>query len=217
MQQTLYGENYKSFPEFIEGEFEGNEDSFWTVINSEGGIDSYLAKGIETLKNNGIQKVNNYTIINEDGAISNEQVALRNGLHTFTIIEITTGKTYTKTVDVNNVDTNIEFYYIKQIEDVIALVELSDRTTLTTFKNAYIKYNGKRIDITKCICPTSFVSEEVPELSGGNVLKIDIIVQYLFNTGEIESSDIIRGTTQEIEIVKDGKSHFENILMKWNE
>ena len=160
---------------------EATEDAFWTVLLSEQGLDENL---IGTLKlvcfNESTKMIEGYTVTNPANATSNEYIATENGTYTFKIQDIVTGKTYTKKVEVTNIDENAK-YYVTNIKEsdinnntakVITklatrqsikiatevhryywCVALRDKetNTLQTFTTAYIIYNNQKIDISSLI------------------------------------------------------------------
>ena len=144
---NFYEGNYQDFNEILEEFFDGVEQGYWDAI---GDIDSYLKESINRIIESGEESLPSYTIINRDGEVSDTYIAFANGKYTFTIKEIDTGKTYQGSIDVTNIDTNLEYYYVygDNYNDVFLL----DKTNKSVeFQNAYVAYNGERIDITSCI------------------------------------------------------------------
>ncbi len=122
-------------------------------------------------------------IINPADEISDTYIAKENGTYTFTVKELITGKTYKKSVEVTNIDKNLP-YYVENFNpymDEMAIVSTKKLATLkemkiaysisahwwiglrdtktgefTSFEQAYIIYEGQKLDITKIIerCPT---------------------------------------------------------------
>lgn len=90
-------------------DYSQKEENFWTEIDNQMGIDEFLKEGI--LRNlyyddsTGI--IAGYTITNPAGEISKTFVANANGTYEFTIKDVITDKTYTKIVEVTNIDTII--------------------------------------------------------------------------------------------------------------
>ena len=195
------GKNYKDFNELLEDLFNGNEQEYWQRI---GDIDNYLENEIDFMINYlKIDSLPIYTIINQDGVVSDTYRVFANGKYTFTIKEIETGKTYQESVDVTNIDTSLEYYYIDSRETNIYLFDKDNNQV--EFQSAYIMYNGKRVDITPCIEEYSVIN--IPET--GTFLEI---------TEKIESwYDELFNTEQIFEIVKDGESYFGEVLICWLE
>ena len=190
------------------------EEEFWNeLLNYYGGnIDNYLQEKIDLSKQNEIQKLNNYIIVNPDGNILDYQKVLENGTYTFTVTEITTGKKYTKSVQVSNIDKNVKYYYVYndiygKIYGEIGHVFLLDKNdNPTTFEEAYIIYNGERININNCI----------EENNGINSVNIHDVAVYLQDIGVVTDMNTeLLETIQKFEIIKDGKSYFGDVAMIW--
>ena len=96
---------------WIEGgaTYEEKEISFWTEIENKMGIDEFLKSGIliNLYRDEDTKIISGYIVTNPEGKISNEYVANKNGKYTFTIKDVITNKTYTKTVEVTNINTTI--------------------------------------------------------------------------------------------------------------
>ena len=149
---NVYGETkVKNFNELVSLYF-STEEEFWNECLSyyDGNIDNYLQNRISEFKQRGIQTINNYTVVNPDGNILDYQMVYVNGTYTFKVVEITTGKEYTKSVQVSNIDNTMQDYYVNQDEYFIYLLDKSTDEP-TTFESAYIIYDNQKIDISSCI------------------------------------------------------------------
>ena len=205
---------------------EATEDAFWTGVasNVEGGIDGFTSFIIEELYyNESTKMIECYTITNPDNEESNTYIATANGTYTFKIQDIVTGKTYTKKVEVTNIDENAK-YYVTNIKESdinnntakvitklatrqsikIAIVKthnywcvaLRDKetNTLQTFTTAYIIYNNQKIDIS------SLISEK----NGYSYILGNNIGNYLNNNLESFDKNEFYGSIQQFIIEKDG-------------
>ena len=205
---------------------EATEDAFWTGVasNVEGGIDGFTSFIIEELYyNESTKMIECYTITNPDNEESNTYIATANGTYTFKIQDIVTGKTYTKKVEVTNIDENAK-YYVTNIKESdinnntakvitklatrqsikIAIakthnywcVALRDKetNTLQTFTTAYIIYNNQKIDIS------SLISEK----NGYSYILGNNIGNYLNNNLESFDKNEFYGSIQQFIIEKDG-------------
>ena len=203
---------------------EATEDAFWTVVKtSELGINEITGQIlIEFYYNKSTKMIVCYTITNPDNKISNTYIATANGTYTFKIQDAVTGKTYTKKVEVTNVDANAK-YYVANIKEsdinnntakVITklatrqpikfavknppawCVALRDKETnsLQTFTTAYIIYNNQMIDI----------SSKISEKNGYSYINGHDIEVYLDNNLENFDSDEFYGSEQQFIIEKDG-------------
>ena len=169
-----------------------------------GDIDSYLKESINQIIESGEESLPSYTIINQDGEVSDTYIVFANGTYVFTVRDIVTGEIYEKTVDVTNINTSLEYYYIDTYGGRAIYLNNKDNNPVE-FQNAYIIFKGERIDITPCIEEDNIIDM----LATGNFLesigKIENWHAELFNTKQI------------FEIVKDGESYFCEVLIYWSE
>ena len=193
--------NVQDFNEVLEEFFDGVEQKYWDAI---GDIDSYLKDCIDRLIESGMESLPSYTIINQDGEVSDTYIVFANGTYVFTVRDIVTGEIYEKTVDVTNINTSLEYYYIDTYGGRAIYLNNKDNNPVE-FQNAYIIFKGERIDITPCIEEDNIIDM----LATGNFLesigKIENWHAELFNTKQI------------FEIVKDGESYFCEVLIYWSE
>ena len=205
---------------------EATEDAFWTGVasNVEGGIDGFTSFIIEELYyNESTKMIECYTITNPDNEESNTYIATANGTYTFKIQDIVTGKTYTKKVEVTNIDENAKYYVTnikksdinnntakvitklatrQSIKIAIAkthnywCVALRDKetNTLQTFTTAYIIYNNQKIDI----------SSQISEQNGYSYITGNDIGNYLKTNLENFNENEFYGSIQQFIIEKDG-------------
>ena len=186
---------------------EATEDAFWTVLLSEQGLDEATLGVIKSYYyNESTKKIEGYTVTNPANETSNTYIATENGTYTFKIQDIVTGKTYTKKVEVANVDTNLPAYNVSSEagdyeETIIYLKGIIDTKT-TSFENAYIIFKGEKIDISSII---NIEKKMVDTYDIG---------RYLYNQGKRSKEDEFWGTTQTIILVKDGKEYTGEAVMK---
>ena len=187
--------NYKSFNELLEEVYGGNEQLFWQEYI--GDLNEYLEKGIDFLKSEGIISIPAYTVINPNNEMSDEYIAMENDVYTFTIVDVVTGETYEQTIEVTNI---VDGYYVSSTYP--SKIYLLDKETNldTTFQEAYIIYNEERIDV-------------ISEIENNICIRMYRIAKTLEDIGTLEDANELYGTTQKIELVKDGKSYFGDILM----
>ena len=188
---------------------EATETAFWNKVESTGGIDK--AMGImEVFYNRDTKMIECYTVTNPANETSNKYIATENGTYTFKIQDAVTGKTYTKKVEVTNVDTSLPEYTLvseKNIRygsiDIMLKSELTGE--YTEFENAYIIFKGEKIDIS------SEINMEKKTVNTGNV------GAYLREQGKRSEEDDFWGTTQTIILVKDGKEYTGEAIMEQGE
>ena len=204
---------------------EATEDAFWTVLLSDQGLDENL---IAILKlayfNKSTKMIEGYTVTNPANETSNTYIAMDNGTYTFKVQDAVTGKTYTKKVEVTNIDENAKYYVtnIKASElpdsaarvitrlatrQPIRIAELSpywcvtlkdkETKTIQTFTVAYIIYNNQKIDISSIIRNNNNCSF----IDGGD------ICDYLMTQLNDFNKDEFYRSTQQFIIEKDGTEY----------
>ena len=118
---------------------EATEDAFWSYVTSGEGIDSYTMQNIDRCCiNREKDKLNLYIVINPDGLAYNGYETIENGTFEFKVYDIITGKTYTKKVEVSNIDTTATATY--EVYDVTeSRIGLRNKETKqpTTFSKIY--------------------------------------------------------------------------------
>ena len=139
-------------------------------------------------------------------------MVIENGKYTFTVKEILTGKTYSKTVEVND-SNDIPKYFV----DAIYTANRGTKIYLSNpskeqvdFQKAYIIYQGEKIDITDCISGN--------EIQGKRIYANDIYDK-LRDLGKLNDSEEEwkiwhKGTVQKIEIIKNGMSYFGEVELQ---
>ena len=204
---------------------EVTEENFWTMVDAKtGGIDLFLQNVLkEVFFNEETKRIEGYTITNPDGETSNTYKATENGTYTFRVQDNVTGKTYTKKVEVTNIDENAKYYIVNINEyDIINnntaklttklastkplklaksraaywCIGLRDKETnsLQTFTKAYIIYNNQRVDISSII----------EEKNGYNYIIGDDIRIYLKEQIENFDWDEFKKSEHQFIIEKDG-------------
>ena len=187
---------------------EATEEAFWTAtLNKYGGLLDNSLRGalFQLYYNEDTDVLEGYTVTNPANETSDEYTATENGTYTFKIQDIVTRKTYTKKVEVTNVDTNLPAYNVSSEagdygETIISLKGIIDTKT-TSFENAYIIFKGEKIDIS------SIIDIEKKMVDTGE------IGSYLYNQGKLSKEDEFLGTTQTIILVKDGKEYTGEAVM----
>ena len=185
------------------------EEKLWELLKELNKFDWFIGQYCiyQLCYNKDTKMIEGYTVTNPANATSNEYIATENGTYTFKIQDIVTGKTYTKKVEVTNVDTSLPAYALvseKNIRnDGIDIMLKSGLTgEYTEFENAYIMFKGEKIDIS------SIINNEEKKVNTGN------IGFYLDNQGKLSEEDNFWGTTQTIILVKDGKEYTGKAIMK---
>ena len=187
---------------------EATEDAFWTALLSKQGLDEALIEALSVYFNESTKMIEGYTVTNPANETSNEYIATENGTYTFKIQDIVTGKTYTKKVEVTNVDTSLPSLTVvgEKVEHSSVLITLKVATAdkYTKFEKAYIMYNNEKIEIT------SIISNADKGISYISTVKIAILLK---NKKIITSREVLNNTDQTIILVKDNKEYTGTINM----
>jgi len=124
---------------------EATEDAFWSYVTSGEGIDSYTMQNIVSCCLDGEKnKLNLYIVINPDGLAYNGYETIENGTFEFKVYDIITGKTYTKKVEVSNIDTTAtatatyEVYNVTESTIGLRNKETKQPTTFSKIYNIYM-------------------------------------------------------------------------------
>lgn len=143
-----------------------------------------------------------YAIINPDEQASSTYYATENGTYTFKVQELITGKTYSKKIEVTNIDKTIQQRY----EVTSTVNQESNRTNImlndlienknVNFDKAYIIYDDRKIEISE---------GDIKKINENKMYVNDIYGTFCssfgFNNDEIEK---VYNTTQTFILVKDG-------------
>lgn len=186
------------------------EDAFWNWVQSEMPDDDGFTKVeiflIEILRNLYYDETTGtmpgYAIINPDEQASSTYYATENGTYTFKVQELITGKTYSKKIEVTNIDKTIQQRY----EVTSTVNQESNRTNImlndlienknVNFDKAYIIYDDRKIEISE---------GDIKKINENKMYVNDIYGTFCssfgFNNDEIEK---VYNTTQTFILVKDG-------------
>ena len=184
---------------------EATEETFWNYVESNGGIDEYVLNDIGPgCFDEDTETLNLYIITNPLDATSNEYIATENGTYTFKIQDIVTGKTYTKKVEVTNVDTSLPSLTVvgekDKYSEVLIKLKIATADKYTKFEKAYIMYNNEKIEVTS-------------EITGNTYISAFDIALSLKTGGKINNEYVLENTDQTIILVKDNKEYTGTINM----
>ena len=181
---------------------EATEDAFWTALLSKQGLDEALIEILGTVYfNESTKMIEGYTVTNPANAISNEYIATENGTYTFKIQDIVTGKTYTKKVEVTNVDTSLPAYVpVTSISRGWTYIHMFDASinNYTTFEKAYVILNGEKIELK-----SSDLNEAQDNKYESVYTVIPNTLSQLVEEGKLTEKPNLFGTTQTFMLVKD--------------
>ena len=193
---------------------EATEDAFWTVLLSDQGLDENLIAILKLVYfNESTKMIEGYTVTNPDGETSNTYGVTENGTYTFKIQDIRTGKTYTKKVEVTNIDKSLPALTVTSeiIEKTVGsqkeyrvFILLKDLKTneYVDFEKAYILFNNKKIEITPAISTKD----------GKKGIFAQKITGFLYDEGLNREKDLMY-TNQTIILEKDNKEYTSSINM----
>ena len=184
---------------------EATEETFWNYVESNGGMDEYVLKdSMYGCFDEDTETLNLYIITNPANETSNEYIATENGTYTFKIQDIVTGKTYTKKVEVTNVDTSLPSLTVvgekDKYSEVLIKLKIATADKYTKFEKAYIMYNNEKIEVTS-------------EITGNTYISAFDIALSLKTGGKINNEYVLENTDQTIILVKDNKEYTGTINM----
>ena len=188
-------------------EEEATEDAFWTVLLSRQRLDETLIEALSVYSNKSTKMIEGYTVTNPANETANTYIAMDNGTYTFKVQDVVTGKTYTKKVEVTNVDTTMPSYIITTEKNNVGNIRMYLTSIIdnkkTTFEAAYVIYNGEKVDMTEEIYTVDYSDgTSTSEIITNNACKI------LLNAGKITNTEEVVGTVQKFILVKDGIEYF---------
>ena len=188
-----FDRDYILFEQYVLGDY--TLDDYIEELKTN--LDEYINEEIAYLKEEGVESVSSYLIGNPKDELADYYRTNKNGNYTFEVWEILTNKTYEQAVEVTNVDESLPKYYVEGINGYVELIDIENNAL--EFEEAYIIYEGERIDVTDCVEHT-YMNEMGVDM--WNVCsKLELI-------GKIKDAYDIVGTTQKFEIVKDEISYF---------
>ena len=196
------GKNIKTFEELLEYYYtkgyitDATEEAYWEKMNDIPD-ENICYVMLELFYNDQTGLLIMYQVINPDNELSDTYVATENGTYTFIVKDLITGKSYSKSVEVTNIDSTLQQYYVANIDEYNKVIGLVDKDTAepTTFTQAYIIYNGEKIDITSIISTS--------EDDSCNYLYGWDIGYYMYHCGKVTSRYDVEGNRIFI-LVKDG-------------
>jgi len=181
---------------------EATEDAFWTALLSEQGLDEATLVVIKSCYyNESTKMIEGYTVTNPNNEKSNTYIATANGTYTFKIQDIVTGKTYTKKVEVTNVDTSLPAYVpVTSISRGWTYIHMFDASinNYTTFEKAYVILNGEKIELK-----SSDLNEAQDNKYESVYTVIPNTLSQLVEEGKLTEEPNLFGTTQTFMLVKD--------------
>lgn len=180
--------------------YDGNEENYWKDV---GNLTDYVSEGINYFKSKGIDTIPNYQIINPKGKVSDTCSVIQNGMYTFKVKDLNTGKIYSKSIEVTNIDTNMEYYQVVNLDNRKYIGLINKNEEPVKFEKAYIEYNNKKIDIS------STISTEYNQ----TVIKCWNVFEYLEDLKEIDDIKKFVNQNVTVEIVKDEKTYIGEVTM----
>ena len=196
----LNGTNITTFEELLEYYYtkgyitDATEEAYWEKMNDIPARNICYVM-LELFYNDQTGLLIMYQVINPDNELSDTYVATENGTYTFIVKDLMTGNSYAKSVEVTNVDSSVQQYYVDNVEyDYGIGLKSKETDEPTTFEGAYVVYEGETINITSLI----------EELDGANVIYDGSIADYLEDIGTIDFYLDLEGEEINIMLVKNG-------------
>lgn len=195
--------NCTSFQEVLEVLKCSTEEEFWNKTeSSNGGVENVFRNILGEYGNYYTKRIELYNAINPDGIISNDFIVTDNGTYTFKIKDIITGKTYTKSVEVTNIDKSLPKYVAKtgKINGWTRIYLVNAETKeYTTFEGAYAILNGEVIGLRPASESSTATDKEYNYVSAQKAISDGLSSLYW--------------TTQTFTLVKDGIEYKINVLI----
>ena len=188
--------NFSDFDDLLKKDFDGNEENYWKEV---GNLTDYISSCI----NRGIDTIPNYQIINPKGKVSDTCSVIQNGMYTFKVKDLNTGKIYSKSIEVTNIDTNMEYYQVVNLDNMKYIGLINKNEEPVKFEKAYIEYNNKKIDISSTISTKDNQSR----------IKCWNVTDYLKDLKEIDDIEKFCNQNVIVEIVKDEKTYIGEVTM----
>ena len=194
----LNGTNITTFEELLEYYYtkgyitDATEEAYWEKMNDIPARNICYVM-LELFYNDQTGLLIMYQVINPDNELSDTYVATENGTYTFIVKDILTGKTYTKSVEVTNIDSTLQQYYVG-LEGASIKLKNSETEESVTFSQAFIIYNGEKVNI----------SDTISAVDSYNYIFCENVAYYLEDIGKTSSfSDFYRRAETFI-LLKDG-------------
>ncbi len=192
------GTNITTFEELLEYYYtkgyitDATEEAYWEKMNDIPD-ENICYVMLELFYNDQTGLLIMYQVINPDNALSDTYLATLNGTYTFLVKDILTGKTYTKSVEVTNIDSTLQQYYVG-LEGASIKLKNSETEESVTFSQAFIIYNGEKVNI----------SDTISAVDSYNYIFCENVAYYLEDIGKTSSfSDFYRRAETFI-LLKDG-------------
>ena len=192
--------DFLDFDAFLKKYYDGNEENYWKNV---GNLTDEISAAINYFKSEGIDNISNYIIINPEEKVSSICSVIQNGRYTFKVKDLNTDKIYSKSVEVANIDTSMEYYQVVNLDDNMVVALINKKEESVKFEKAYIYYNNKKIDISSTIS-----TKDNQSVIGGND-----VAHYLKDLNEIYSLGNFSGQRVIVEIVKDEKTYIGEVTM----
>ena len=192
------GTNITTFEELLEYYYtkgyitDATEEAYWEKMNDIPD-ENICYVMLELFYNDQTGLLIMYQVINPDNALSDTYVATENGTYTFIVKDLITGKSYSKSVEVTNIDSTLQQYYVG-LEGASIKLKNSETEESVTFSQAFIIYNGEKVNI----------SDTISAVDSYNYIFCENVAYYLEDIGKTSSfSDFYRRAETFI-LLKDG-------------
>ena len=192
------------------------EEKLWNFLEKEDEYEGFLIECCigPLVYHKDTNTIEGYTVTNPDGETSNTYAVAENGTYTFKVKDNVTGKTYTKKVEVTNIDKSlpaltvtsetieITLSYNRKEQRVFILLKDLKTNEYVDFEKAYILFNNKKIEITPAISTKD----------GKKGIFAQEITGFLYDEGLNRDKDLMY-TNQTIILEKDNKEYISLINM----
>ena len=184
------------------------EEKLWTFLKEKNVFNEFIVECcMGPFYDKESKRIIGYIVTNPDNENSDTYMATENGTYTFKVQDIVTGKVYSKSIELTNVDKNMLPYTVTTRIDNGAnyfyLYDVKENKDLI-FEKAFILRDNEKIEIT------SIIKKDNNEITR---IKAWAIAKLLKETGYIEYSYSLECAEQVIILEKDNEEYISVVNM----
>ena len=184
------------------------EEKLWTFLKENNVFNEFIVECcMGPFYDKESKRINGYIVTNPDNENSDTYMATENGTYTFKVQDIVTGKVYSKSIELTNVDKNMLPYTVTTRIDNGAnyfyLYDVKENKDLI-FEKAFILRDNEKIEIT------SIMEKDNNEITRTEAWAIAKLLQ---ETGYIEDCYSLECAEQVIILEKDNEEYISVVNM----
>ena len=184
------------------------EEKLWTFLKENNVFNEFIVECcMGPFYDKESKRIIGYIVTNPDNENSDTYMATENGTYTFKVQDIVTGKVYSKSIELTNVDKNMLPYTVTTRIDngpnYFYLYDIKENKDLI-FEKAFILRDNEKIEITSIIEKDN---NEITRIKAWKIAKL------LLETGYIEDSYSLEYAEQMIILEKDNEKYISIVNM----